>query len=280
MARPMMVRRAVQRYRVGAAVALATPATIFGSALVAWWDATTPSTLTLNGSGVASWADRVSGRTATQSTASAQLAYSSTGLNGKPAVLGSGAQNLSISSVTGFPGGTAPDTTFSCYGVSKASSNAALISWGGHPSTTNQNYDERIHGYGNSGSLPWATVLIDGDVYGNTATVGRPTFCISTDSGTSKATLSLYQDGVTTPNTKALSNPTITTLNYGNLFNVENPYCTMPSAALGCVGVVSAVATTSQRQRLEGYMAWTFGLQGNLPAGHPYASRAPTTADT
>lgn len=31
------------------------------------------------------------------------------------------------------------------------------------------------------------------------------------------------------------------------------------------------------RQKLEGYMAWEHGLEGNLPAGHPYKNAAPTT---
>jgi len=34
--------------------------------------------------------------------------------------------------------------------------------------------------------------------------------------------------------------------------------------------------TTTERQRVEGYLAWKFGLESNLPAEHPYASAAPT----
>lgn len=262
------------------AQALWTPLNL-GPSLVAWWDATALPTLTLNGSGVSSWADRVSGRAATQSAVAAQLAYSATGLNGKPAVVGTGAQNLSISSVTGFPAGSSPDTTFTCYAPNQNKDNSVLISWGGHPSTNNQNYDERIHGFGNGAAYrPWATVLIDGDVYGNTGVQGRPTLCVSTNAGWADSKLlSMYQDGAATPNTKALSNAPITTLNYGNLFNFENPYCAMANAALGSVGVVNRVLTTSERQKLEGYLAWTFGIQANLPAAHPYSARAPYVSD-
>lgn len=32
---------------------------------------------------------------------------------------------------------------------------------------------------------------------------------------------------------------------------------------------------TSQRQSIEGYLAWKWGLEGSLPSGHPYASAAP-----
>jgi lysophospholipase L1-like esterase len=34
--------------------------------------------------------------------------------------------------------------------------------------------------------------------------------------------------------------------------------------------------TTTERQLVEGYLAWKYGLQANLPAGHPYLSAKPT----
>ncbi|MBS0453959.1 MAG: hypothetical protein JSS14_21875 [Proteobacteria bacterium] len=36
----------------------------------------------------------------------------------------------------------------------------------------------------------------------------------------------------------------------------------------------------TDRQKIEGYLAWQWGLQGNLPSGHPYKSAAPTTGAT
>ena len=35
--------------------------------------------------------------------------------------------------------------------------------------------------------------------------------------------------------------------------------------------------TTLEREKAEGYLAWKWGIQGNLPAGHPYKSAAPTS---
>lgn len=32
---------------------------------------------------------------------------------------------------------------------------------------------------------------------------------------------------------------------------------------------------TTQRQQVEGYLGWKWGLQGNLPSGHPYKNAAP-----
>ena len=34
--------------------------------------------------------------------------------------------------------------------------------------------------------------------------------------------------------------------------------------------------TNTQRQQVEGYLAWKWGLQASLPVGHPYKSAAPT----
>ncbi|WP_213956347.1 hypothetical protein [Variovorax sp. dw_954] len=37
---------------------------------------------------------------------------------------------------------------------------------------------------------------------------------------------------------------------------------------------------TTDRQLIEGYLAWQWALQSNLPGGHPYKSAAPTTGST
>jgi hypothetical protein len=39
--------------------------------------------------------------------------------------------------------------------------------------------------------------------------------------------------------------------------------------------IVTHYADTATRQRIEGYLAWKWGLQGSLPGGHPYESAAP-----
>jgi len=39
--------------------------------------------------------------------------------------------------------------------------------------------------------------------------------------------------------------------------------------------VFNSVLTTSERQKVEGYLAWKWGLTGSLPAGHPYKTVQP-----
>lgn len=44
---------------------------------------------------------------------------------------------------------------------------------------------------------------------------------------------------------------------------------------LAAMILCNSALTTLERQKTEGYLAWRFGLQANLPGGHPYASAAP-----
>jgi len=43
------------------------------------------------------------------------------------------------------------------------------------------------------------------------------------------------------------------------------------------VCVVDTNITTDTQQKIEGYLAWKWGTEGNLPTGHPYKSAPPTT---
>jgi len=45
------------------------------------------------------------------------------------------------------------------------------------------------------------------------------------------------------------------------------------SEVVGC----NTKLSTDDRQKLEGYLAWKWGLESDLPVGHPYKNAAPTT---
>lgn len=81
-----------------------TPAQL-GSALAMWLDAADSSTITLNGSTVSQWSDKSgNSRHVNQPVASAQPAYQSTALNGKPAVVFDGIDDVmnGTATQTGF----------------------------------------------------------------------------------------------------------------------------------------------------------------------------------
>lgn len=48
------------------------------------------------------------------------------------------------------------------------------------------------------------------------------------------------------------------------------------AGAINEVLVVPTTLSTTDRQKLEGYLAWKWGLQANLPVGHPYKNTPPT----
>jgi hypothetical protein len=43
----------------------------------------------------------------------------------------------------------------------------------------------------------------------------------------------------------------------------------------GYIAEVVSFADSTQQERVEGYMAWKWGLEGNLPVGHPYKNQPP-----
>ena len=43
--------------------------------------------------------------------------------------------------------------------------------------------------------------------------------------------------------------------------------------------IYNTAFTTTQRQQVEGYLTWKWGLQSQLPASHPYKSSSPTTTN-
>jgi len=105
--------------------------------------------------------------------------------------------------------------------------------------------------------------------------------------------LSLYSD----PGASTASNRSIIRANGTTVLQVNtnlavpktgNPAYTLDIGAFGGVSslnrlvgafaeIVFLTGTTNDidRQKMEGYLAWKWGLQGQLPAGHPYKDAAP-----
>jgi hypothetical protein len=85
----------------------------------------------------------------------------------------------------------------------------------------------------------------------------------------------LYLNGTGQPSggtiTGSLSTTAITTI--GNLTPSSARYW---AADMGEIIVYTGTLTTSQRQLIEGYLAWKWGLQASLPSSHPYYYNNPT----
>ena len=106
---------------------------------------------------------------------------------------------------------------------------------------------------------------------GGTGTAYNGTFVITSGFISGAITSLSYSSSVTlTPSTYSgayvyygtawLNTPTVAIGNYGHICELM---------------FYNGVVPTTQRQQIEGYLAWKWGLQANLPAGHPYINGPP-----
>lgn len=230
-----------------------------------WLDAADASTITLNGSTVSQWNDKSgNGRNATQATAANQPTYNPTGFSGKPSLVFDG--------VNDDLRPTAPDgNTFAVYWVGFGSTNVTTPAqpWFNAPFFSKV---FRVGGLFKSGASGQFQV---GDYDGADKSVVVP-YVFNTPAifeaskGSGLLTARLNGD---VSNTTSIGNsggfPGIKLgTNYNDTIFLEHTvgeyvHCNEP-------------LSTTDRQKLEGYLAWKWGLQANLPAGHPYKNAAPT----
>jgi hypothetical protein len=60
-----------------------------------------------------------------------------------------------------------------------------------------------------------------------------------------------------------------------NIGNHSNGISNTFDGTIGEIVFIQSAVSLSNRQKLEGYLAWKWGLQANLPAGHPYKNVPP-----
>lgn len=249
-----------------------TPANL-GSALSLWLDASDSSTITLNGSTVSQWNDKSgNARHVSQATATNQPTYSATGLNGKGSLSFDGSDDI-LSTPTAFPS----LDNFSVFVV--ASGNAiAANQERGIVAIDNGTGSGYISGYWFERSS-WGQALTS---YISSATVGAPLNSLPTNGFTAKilgqvrtknVDHALFIDGnfynVTANNT------TLTATIPSNRLYIGRSALTY-SGTISEVTVFNTSLSTTDRQKLEGYFAWKWGLEANLPAGHPFRNIPPT----
>jgi hypothetical protein len=231
--------------------------------LALWLDAEDTSTITLNGSTVSQWNDKSgNGRHFTQATTSLQPVYNLTAFNGMPSVSFDGIDDR-MSSAQDFTA-----NGMSWYVVCQRTS-ATL-----------------------------ATQTVIGSVSGNTylpiaASGNTTTQVFRINAINDPASLSVFLTGVMV---KDKNNPPTTTRNdifnsLGNAGILESLGCVafasppqigVASGAYFLAGLVSEVvvsvndSSTTERQIIEGYLAWKWGFEGSLQVGHPYKNLPPT----
>ena len=238
--------------------------------LVAWYDAQAASTIILNGSTVSQWNDKSGhGYNAVQGTAASQPTHGATSFNGKPGLTFNGSSNAIVAAA---PAGLFPNA-FAWYGAIAPQSSAANIS----------PFDRGLNNLPAPFYLSGSSVFIgNGSTYtldpGPTSyrllTVGAPVVFggLYTKSGDAYTEWSNGTQSYLNAAEGAAANygDNATTINLGSRPDSGGYY----SGVTGEMVLAGALAT-ADRQKLEGYMAWRWGLQGLLPAGHPYKAGPP-----
>lgn len=225
-----------------------------GADLALWLDAEDTDSITLNGSTVSQWNDKSgNNRNLSQSTAADQPAYEATGFNGRPTVDWVNNNNALRTSMS------LPVTNLNLFSVleSRLPAQSAYIF-----DIENARRVFATSGQIFSGSWNPATSSITGAgqrIYGFTT---GPTNQIVYENGTAKSTLAPIPAAVVS-GIVALGN------RFGaNTFGMNGKMAEFV--------FVSGTMTTEDRQRLEGYLAWKWGLETNLPVDHPYKTTPPT----
>jgi hypothetical protein len=228
------------------------PNSITGCSL--WLDAADPATVTLTGSSVTGVLDKSSSNV-TLSNASG-FTYPNNTFNGRrPSFFvngggnsGGGTQRLGANATFALP--TPFTVSFVCQHVGAANYGYILDS-------------------ANGSGRPY---IIDGGIGGNTfATPFNPS------GGGLSATSPLLNNFVFGPSSVAFQNGTqqftgnsgtftMGGILVGNRFTLNESW---PGHICELI-IHNTALTTSQRQQVEGYLAWKWGLQSNLPANHPF----------
>jgi hypothetical protein len=230
-----------------------------------WLDAADASTITLNGSTVSQWNDKSgNSRNFSQATASNQPVYSTSALNGKNVInfvsddsLTRGVipfNDLGNNSLYIVGNRTGRETQFNVACVlTRASARSRVM----------------LFNYPSGG---WGTYVSD-QLPSPTGSVGLPYQICEMIADQTTNTYLFYQNG-----TSQGSNGTI---DVNSIFTANTCYLGNDQYGSSLAGNIAEVIfcdeknTDADRQKIEGYLAWKWGLAANLPDTHPYKTFPP-----
>ena len=226
---------------------------------VLWLDAADTSTLLLSGSNVTQWNDKSgNGRNFYQATGSNQPTLSNSVVNSLPSVTFTVSQNMTSSSFV-----LSASNKSTLFFVVQETSLANT----GNSSVFNSSDNTKLVLFNRTSATNNITWGYNGYSYEtNINSVVTPAlYVISATSSTSN----FYYNGTFNSTATPTNSATVAT---SDTYRVGG----------GWIGYVSEVIffnnqlTTIQQQQVEGYLAWKWGLQGNLPSSHIYKSISPS----
>jgi hypothetical protein len=247
--------------------------------LALWLDAADTDSITLNGSNVSQWDDKSgNGNHVSNSTASTQPAYLTTGWNGKPTVsfTKTGLEFLFKAGVSNFASNNdfTLASAFEYFQTTKAWDMVA-----GWRSTPNQpsagtpilqfmsstNTQIGVHDTDRVATL--IKVDVTSRLGKKIATVGRSGGTNGDGGAVTVTSTGFSQPTYQTDATQTWSSAAATGFQVGGRQQSGTAYGDKYiSEVVGC----NTKLSTEDRQKLEGYLAWKWGLAENLPNDHPY----------
>lgn len=243
--------------------------------LALWLDASDTSTVALSGANVSQIRDKsLNARHLSQATGAFQPLYVASGGHGLPAL--QFAAGDFMATATGF-GTQTQRHVFTVNSYATAAADFQYVWATNITTTTGSAFIPRV----SNTSEDW--VLNDLLAFGNGFPAIQNPRYVATRTQTSSH--NIYQvalgnaESVVRINSVANATPRVSTL--ANVAVDNNPF-TISRATQSLQGEISELVyidgtlTLANRERMEGYLAWKWGLVANLPAGHPYKSIPPT----
>lgn len=243
-----------------------------------WLDAADASTITLNGGNVSQWNDKSgNGRHATQATAANQPTYSATNFPGSlPGLLFDGSNDVMDVSTTAMQ-----NQTHGVYWVWSRSgagsvgdtykpSISVLASAGQGTDRGALHYVKNSNNYGACYPYYGGPNTNSYDLSSGTQYATNTGYVMSFQSNTTG--WGVWRNGTLESTTNGIGTPNNTNIGYA----LGRQYTPNRASNIVISEVIMVETTdTATRQKIEGYLAWKWGLQGSLPAGHPYLNAAP-----
>lgn len=259
-----------------------SPTQISGCSL--WLDAADSASLNLSGTSVTRWNDKSGNRNDFVQLSGFSLpSVSTNAINSLPCLSFTGNNIMNNSSNQILTNSSfvlnSSAAGYSIFTVTRQNASA--------PSYTGYNYILSAYGGGTGAGLFYGTIEITkyfltangtaGPIYGfNDLTANTPNTLMTTNQLTSisviGSTLTPYLNG-TAMGTKTGTVISLTGLSIGNAYAPGQTFTGQTwGGVIGEILIFNANITTQQRQQIEGYLAWKWGLQSSLPADHPYKS--------
>ena len=251
-----------------------TPEKVTSGTLIAWYDGTNPNnnsaSIPANGSQISTWYDKSGlGNNLTQANSGNQPTYATNVQNGLNAVYLNGSQFM-LNSTVAFPAGN-----YSVFAICKTTSNNGnwqrLVNGttGDNRLLFGVNSGNDYDGWGNSGGWNDLNSTTIGGVNQNMQNIWYLKEIIN--SGTSTGWQPLI-NGTLCDVRNSAATDAFTGLELGGYSGGANqPWIGYAAEIL----IYNAALSTLNRQKVEGYLAWKWGLQTSLPSSHPYYSTLP-----